>query len=484
MGKYVTDYLLYRWRYVIGYSFIALVIVGLLIVAGLFIPGGLSNNEMQAVVASQSISISLDTFNPQTIINLPYHLLQRGSVELLGLNDLSVKLPSLILGLFSALGMLLLLRMWFRRNVSVLTAIIVITTGQFLFIAQSGTPSIMYVFSSIWLLVAAMMISREVKGSVFWKLVLFGTAALSLYTPLSLYILIALGSAIILHPHLRYLVRRLSKVKLLLAGLGSLVLLLPLGYGLWKDPTIGLTLLGVPTIWPDLWANVVQLGKQYLDFISPSSGAFMTPLYGLGSMILIALGILHLFTTNYTARSYIITAWIILLLPVLLINPEIIGVTFLPIVLLIAMGISTLMSNWYQLFPRNPYARLAGLLPLTVLIGGMVFSGIDRYMYGYSYDPLTANHFSNDLRLLNHQLEKQGDGTTLVVSPDEKAFYDIVVAQHDNTAVATELPPQYTTAIISHAAYVPDAAKTPVAIITDSTAGNSDRFYIYKSDVK
>lgn len=478
MGKYVTDYFLYRWRYVIGYGFIGLVIVGLLLVAGLFIPSGLTQTEVQSVVASHAITFSLDSFDPSVIVNLPYHLLQKGSMALFGLSEFSIKLPSLTLGLAAAVGMLLLLRMWFRRNTAVITTILVITTGQFLFIAQSGTSSIMYVFLSIWLLVAAMIVSRRKKWAGTWKMVLFGIVALSLYTPLSLYILVALASAIVLHPHLRYLVRQLSKVKLVLAALGAILLLVPLGYSLWRDPSIGLTLLGIPTQWPNLWENIVQLSRQYLDFITPSSGAIITPLFGLGSMILIILGILNLATTKYTARSYIITAWIGLLLPVLLINPEIIGVTFLPIVLLMAMGVSTLLGNWYQLFPRNPYARLAGLLPLTVLIGGMVFSGIDRYMYGYMYDPLTANHFSHDLRLVNQQLNEDKPAT-LVVSESETAFYSVVADKHKNVTIATTLPDAYTTAVISHAAYRSDSGLTPSAIVTDSTSANSDRFYIY-----
>jgi len=479
MGKQVTDYFLYRWRYVIGYSLIGLVIVGLLVIAWLLVPSGLSEAEMQSVVASHAISFSLDSFSPSFIIDLPYHLFQKGSIALFGLSEWSIKLPSLILGLASAFGMLVLLRMWFRHNVAVITSILIITTGQFLFIAQSGTPSIMYIFLSIWLLVAAMIISRQKKWAGTWKMVLFGIVALSLYTPLSLYILIALASAIVLHPHLRYLVRRLSKVKLLLAGLGALILLVPLGYGLWRDPSIGLTLLGIPGQWPDLWANIVQLGREYLDFITPSSGAIMTPLFGLGSMILIILGILNLVTTKYTARSYIIAAWVILLMPVLLINPENIGVTFLPIILLMAMGISTLLGNWYQLFPRNPYARLAGLLPLTVLLGGMVFSGIDRYLYGYTYDPLTANHFSRDLRLVNQRLAQQESPAFLIVSEDEKAFYTVVADKHEDVTIATALPKTYATAVVSHAANQANKNLTPSSIITDSTSADSDRFYIY-----
>ncbi|HMH69808.1 MAG TPA: glycosyltransferase family 39 protein [Candidatus Saccharimonadales bacterium] len=180
MGKQITEYLLYRWRYLLGYGVIAISLIGLLIVAGVFIPGALTQAEMNSVVMSKAISFSLDSFDVNSIINLPYHLLQRASLDLFGVSLLSIKLPSLLLGFLSALGMLMLLRMWFKQNVAVLTAILVITTGQFLFIAQSGSPSIMYVFCSIWLLVSAMMISRRAKFSGLWKIVLFSLSAISL----------------------------------------------------------------------------------------------------------------------------------------------------------------------------------------------------------------------------------------------------------------------------------------------------------------
>jgi hypothetical protein len=488
MGKQITDYLLYRWRYILGYGVISLMVIGLLVVAGLYIPGGLSQPELKSVVTSNALSLSFGSFDPSNIINLPYHLLQRLSLHLFGVSAISIKLPSLLLGLLSAFGLLLLLRMWFRQNVAVLTTILVITTGQFLFIAQNGTPSIVYVLGSIWLLVAALKVSRNARWAGIWKLILFGIVALSLYTPLSLYILIALVSAIILHPHLRYLVRRLSKVKIVLACLCSLIILAPLAYIIVRHPSVGLTLLGVPDNWPNLLGNFVQLLRQYFDFVSPSSGSLMTPIYGLGSMMLIALGVFRLATTKYTARSYIISAWIILLLPILIINPNFVSVTFVPIVLLMAMGISTLITNWYTLFPRNPYARLAGLIPLIVLIGGMVFSGVDRYVYGYLYSPQTANNFSNDLRLLNKQLsDKTRGNTALIVAQDETAFYSVVAHHHDTTSVVStpvQIQPDTTTVIVSRAVHITSPLGVPYQIVTDSTTHDADRFYIYKTDSK
>lgn len=479
MSVSINQYQLYAKRHIIGYSLVGLAVVSLLVVAGLFVPGGLSHAETQSVVTSSALSIN--GFNPAAVVNLPYHLLQRLSIDLLGVTNFSIKLPSLLLGALSIFGMILLLRMWFRQNVAIIATALVITTGQFLFVAQNGAPSILYIFWSVWLLVAALKISRKTRFITIWKIALFGIAALSLYTPLSAYILIALLSAMILHPRLRFIARRLSRWKLAFAIVCSLILLTPLAYAISKQPSLAMTLLGVPQQWPDIWTNSTQLLRQYFDFVSPSNGALVLPVYGLGSMIFIGLGILHLFTTKYTARSYIIIAWVVLLAPILVFNPHLTVATFVPALLLMAMGIYTMLRSWYRLFPRNPYARIAGLIPLAVLIGGMFLSGVSRYTYGYLYDPNTANYFSKDLRLLNRQLRKPDQKpTTLIVTKQEEAFYQAVAKRKKNLTVNSASTSPTNTTIVSHDAYIaakPD--RTPSLILTDGKSQNSDRFYVY-----
>ncbi|MDX2776020.1 glycosyltransferase family 39 protein [Streptomyces caniscabiei] len=485
MARQITDYFLYRWRYVLGYAGIGLVFAALLFMAGFFIPGGVTKAEMDAVVTSSQLALSFSAFDPQSVVNLPYHLLQRISIDLFGVTNSSIKLPSLLLGALSTIGMLVLLRMWFQRNVAVITTALVLTTGQFLFATQSGTPGIVYIFWSVWLLVSATMISRRVRWSVFWKILLFAIAALSLYTPLSIYILVALIGAVALHPHLRYLARKLSKAKLAIGAVCALILLAPLGYAIVKQPAIGWTLLGIPADNPDLKANALQIFRQYFDFISPSSGALMTPVYSLGAIALILLGIFRLFTTKYTARSYLISAWIILLTPVLLVNPDFISVTFVPILLLMAMGVSALINNWYQLFPRNPYARIAGLLPLAVLIGGMVFSGVDRYMYGYLYDPNTASNFTHDISIANAALADKNRGkTAIVTNAEDKAFYTALAKRQKEVSVDTAAKAA-TTTIYTRSAYKQNKPSgTPYRILTSGAANDADRFYLYKMAVK
>lgn len=484
MGRKVTDYLLYRWRYILGYGVIALVVLSLLLVAALFTPGAISQEEMRSVATSSQPLRSLD---PSLIVNLPYHLLQRASISLLGVSVLSIKLPSLILSVLSIIGMFILLRGWFRHNVAILTTLLIVTTGQFLFLSQHGAPGIVYIFWSVWMLVAALMISRRAPMGWLWKIILAGIISLSLYTPLSIYIIVALLSAVILHPHLRYIVRRMSKLKTALASFVGLLLIAPLAYVIWQHPETGFTLLGFPGDSFDLKANALTFVGNYFDFMTPVHGIYMSPLYGVGTLALITLGVMRLFTATYTARSYVITAWTILLIPVILLNPDSIGVTFVPALLLMAMGVASLISMWYSLFPRNPYARVVGLVPLVILMGGMLATSVDRYVNGYTYNPELASKFSNDISLLNRRLAMNAHApVTLVVTPSERAFYDVVAKYGRQITVTSSIPTEKLppTLIISKAAYKPIANATPARIVTDASSTESDRFYIYKTDQK
>ena len=78
MQRRVTDYALYRWRYKIGYLFIALTILLIIAIAALYVPGGLRQGEMQSAITSGGLS--LQSLDPEMVINLPYHALQRLSI--------------------------------------------------------------------------------------------------------------------------------------------------------------------------------------------------------------------------------------------------------------------------------------------------------------------------------------------------------------------------------------------------------------------
>ena len=472
VARDITDFFIYRWRYIVGYLAIGLLLAGLLVFAGLYVPGGISAEEMRSTVQSDAISL----VNPATlaVTNLPFHLLQATVFYLFGISDFTIKLPSLLLALLSAVILILLLRRWFRPNIAVLTSLIAITTGQFLFIAQSGTPGILYVFWPILLLALGTQVTRAKRGTLLWSLLFAAAAALSLYTPLGIYPLIAVVITIVLHPHLRAIIRRLSKWKVVTSIVLGSVIVSPLVYFMLTTPGLALSLIGAPPVWPpNLVENVLTLVKQFFLFWEPSTTTLMTPVFGFGSMLIILLGIYRLIVTRETTRSYLIIIWILSLIPVLILNPQFTSVTFIPSVLLLAAGLTSLISYWYRLFPLNPYARIAGLIPLVILVITLIGSGIDRYVYGYHYSPENAVNFSRDLRLL------PVDTKELVVSADELPFYRAFANNRDGLSVTTTVSSnQFVATRDARPAVSKEYEVT--RIITTTYANESDRLYVYK----
>ncbi len=474
MGIDISSFYIYRFRYYLGYGLITLLLVGLLVFAGLYTPGGLSVDEMRSVVKSANIDIT--SLSSLAVTNLPFHLLQQASINLFGVNEFSIKLPSLVLALISAVGLILLLQRWFKPRIAVLASIIAITTGQFLFIAQNGTPDILYVLWSVLLILLGTLIAKRVKWATLWKVLFFIVAALSLYTPLSIYALLALAISAVLHPHLRFIVRQLSKPRLAAAFILGIIIAIPLLVGIYARPELGLTILGIPAQWPNLTTNVLLLSQQYFGFATASTTGLMTPVFGLGSMLLIGFGIYKLFRTRESTQSYLIIIWIICLIPVLITSPSFTSVTFLPLVLLLATGLESLLGYWYRLFPINPYARIAGLLPLIVLVSVLVLSGLERYVYGYHYDPSTVANFSQDLSLLPKSTKD------LVVAPDEAAFYNIVAKHWHGLTIGTAPLRGTTSFTATHEANPTLGDSYHIdRIITSSSLSNADRFYVYKN---
>lgn len=490
MGKLQpTDFYLYRWRFFIGYAIVIVLLALFLLFVGQNVPGAITGTEMNAVV--KSTAIDLQDPSAMAITSLPYHLLQRASIELFGVTIIGIKLPSLILSFITAIGAVLLLRRWFRPSVALLATILLVTTGQFLFVSQSGAPGIMYMLWSVWLLLAAtMMTNKEASYPLVWRILFFVLVGLSLYTPLSLYLIIAIIAAALLHPHVRYVLKRMNGNSLLLLTIVAIVLVAPLGYLISERPALGLELLGKPAEWPpQLLENGWQLLRQYFDFFNPQARTLMVPVFGFGALALIILGAWQLVKNHHNARSYTIAAWILLLIPVLLINPMYTSITFVPFLLLMASGLDFLMRSWYGIFPRNPYARAVGLIPMIVLVGGLVISAVDRYVYGYHYSPEIVSNFSRDITLINDELKATKEPVSLVVGKEELGFYTIAAqhaSQQNKTSIGVSDSPQEVagdtaTVIVSKNAQPAYVGQEPLDIITTSASRDADRFYIYKN---
>ena len=467
----------YKHRYVIGYITLAIIFGLILLFASLNLPGGLTANEIRSVVVSDSLSFSdLSSF---AITNLPYHIMQNISLHIFGVSTFSIKLPSILMALGTVIGLIILLRNWFKQSMAILATIIIMTTGQFLLIAQTGAPDIMYLFWSVWILALSVSIVKEKDPAkrLIRKSILMAIVALSLYAPLGIYILIALGLAILTHPHLRHLVKKLDKKNTIISLSIGGIILLPLIVSIFYRPSLILSLLGAPNELPNIPENLAFLFHHYFNFVNSSdiSAAFIT--FNITAIVLIVIGIIQLIKTRETARSYVIATWGILVLIPIIIYPSNTNVLFIPLALLLTTGLSSVLTYWYKLFPFNPYARVAGLIPIIILISSVVLTGLENYIYGYSYNPSITNYFSHDIRLLPNSPK------TILVTDKEKPFFNVLANHNSDITIVTETPES--DFIATKAARPETPADFEISnIITGTNYREADRFYIFTKSTK
>jgi hypothetical protein len=126
------------------------------------------------------------------------------------------------------------------------------------------------------------------------------------------------------------------------------------------------------------------------------------------------------------------------------------------------------------------------LLPLTVLIGGMALTNLDRYIYGFHYDRSVYSSFNFDLGTLNRKLRSfdKSASVLLVVTPEHKALYSNYAAhQHHVKRLLVSTDPGMVkpdqTAIVEQSLHR-RVQRVPSDIVVSRTAEQADRFYLYK----
>lgn len=490
MGKLnVTDFYIYRWRYIIGGVTLVTALVTVLAIAGFFVPGGLAKSEMQSAITSlHTPPAVLQGSEPDYLLMLPYHALQKLSISIFGISDVAIKLPSLIMAGLSILLLYGVVRLWFRRNVAIITSVVAVTSGQFLLLAQLGIPAISYIFWTAALLFSTSILAYAEKYRAFWLVVTSIFAAMSLYSPFGIYLVLALSITSLIHPHARFIVLNHSKVLLAVCVVLFGLLITPLVLGAIGQPSLLADLAGVSSLSAISFESILASVVPYVAFYAPEADTALQPIYGLPTALLMALGAVRLFTAKYTAKSYIITlvsVFVFIGITLLALPP---AYTFIPAMLLVAFGINYLIISWYKLFPFNPYARIAGLLPLAILVFGVSFTELERYIYTYHYNTAAAATFSHDLRLLNELVrENKSARITLLVNSSDKQFYtdyanklpaDIQISVTDNPVAAKK---NAGNEIIIATKEFMSRTHAPSSIAVTSRDTDSARLYLYKN---
>ena len=473
MKKRTKQFFLYRHRLGIGYVLLAFIFFALLSFLPTVAPGGISQGEMESTIVSSELNRNFVAEGD--IINTPYHIIQKASLHFLGLNLFAIKLPSIIIAVMAGFFIILLLNRWFKNDVAIIGSILTTLSTAFLFLAGNGTALIMYVF---WLALILWLGSKIVGNSRVHPLLVisfFLCLALSAYTPHLLYVAIAIAIAGIMHPHLRFALKQLTFWQLILSfGIFTLAIS-PLVIGCVLKPENVQTLLFMPKF--SIGALVSNISNAFAPFFSFSlvyDSIFLAPLFGLATVVLVIIGILASIGKMYTSRNTVVSLLAIYAILISGLNGDVAVCIIIPIAILSAAGVDSIIEKWYSLFPENPYAHLFGIVPLVVVLTMIIGSGLSHFIFGYHYAPRVANNFNNDLTIITDNISKE---TPLLITDDTKNgdFYKLLDKYEDYIII------DHSSDVAEYAAFSArkDEGFTLKQIITSPKSRNSDRLYIY-----
>lgn len=404
-----------------------LAFVALLFVLPLIAQDGLSSAEMES--ATSSYHLSIDAPLHGDLVDLPYRLLQKISILIFGFSAYTIKLPSIIVGLFLGILLILLLNRWFKNNVSLLASCLVVLSTPFLFLAGSGTPLIMLVFWPTLLLWLGSKIQGEKRPKPAYSFLFAIAMACAIFTPYMLYFAAFCVIFVCLQPHLRFVMRSLPKLPLFLTGVIITAGIVALAMNAINQPEIIRELLLAKDFHlGDFGGNILHGMEPVFRFFGGGEGTiFLAPLIGLPILALALVGLLSTTKGFFASRNSIASLLILFTIIVTGFNPQAVVFIILPLSILTAHGLKYLLEKWYGLFPENPYARIAALVPLTILFGIVVVPGLLQYMYGYHYNSKVAGQFDYSLDIIHANLTDE----TLVVAENYN-FYKIL---EDRTSI-------------------------------------------------
>lgn len=468
----VSKLFLYRYRFVIGYVVLSLAFATLLFLLPNIAQRGLSQAEIDS--ATSSYYLGKGGILEGDLVDLPYRLVQKASINLFGLTPFAIKLPSILAGLVLGFLLILLLNRWFKNNVSLLSSCLIVLSTPFLFLAGSGTPLIMLVFWPTVLLWLGSKIQGEKRPKPLYSFIFAIAMLFSIFTPYMIYFAIFCVLFVAFQPHLRFVVKDLPKLPLALVSLIIIAGFTILGISIFHRHTIATELLFSSDFnGGNFFPNIAHGLGLLFSWHTSMESTFLSPLL---SLPIFALALIGLFSTTkgfFASRNSIATILLVFCLIITGFNSSAVVFFILPIAILIAHGVKYLLEKWYGLFPENPYARISALLPLTALFLIIIIPGLLQYIYGYRYNPNIVDEFSDDLSVIRKNLTDE----TLVVK-DNYEFYKILESSTD-----LKIIDKYDDSLTKIATMgKSDEASKKLGlsrIITSPRKDNSDIIYIY-----
>ena len=442
---------LYRFRYPIAGVILALIATFMVAYRFWDVPAGLSQAEVESAASTSALYYGNPILHPasdaDSLVNLPWSVLQWLSINIFGLSVMSLRLPAVILTLISVILLILLVRRLIRPSLAMMAGLLLVSSSFMISIARAGTPIAMTAFLLISLLLYAYHIlsDRSVARRRLAVVGLIVTAGLMCYMVGGVYILLTILLVAVLHPQTRLVIRRGAKlIPVAVAGLViiTLPLIIAVIHGILtgnNNSVMELFAIGVPSV-----DNLVACLLAYAGLQPSVVGGLIAPMLTMVGAALVGVGLIYVAATARTSiRFYLIIGMIVLSLILGSCDPNFVYLLFVPTIILEAAALSYITGQWYGLFPNNPYARVFAIVPIAILIGSLCSVDASRYFNAASYNSAVVYSYDQTLPVLVDFIKDNDDTLLGVVVPDSRDEYllcSYLSTQYDNVEVVGSLP--------------------------------------------
>lgn len=311
--------------------------------------------------------------------------------------ELSAKLVSATLTLVATVLYFILVRQWVSFKITILSTILFSSSSWIIFQARDPGFGSTLLMAIPVLLLSAVLINKKKGG--FFAYIISILLALSLYTPGFVWLII-LGT-VFYFKNIRSYFKSITRFDRAVVSLLFLLPILPLAYFLSKSMDILKTWLGIPANFAvkDMLTNFVDLPQQllYKGVDNPSIWLQSTPVLDAVTLILLLTGFVYIFNRDRYSnlkKSTLIFSLVAVAL-IVLNGYEYISILLPLLYLLVAVGLTFLVEQWFHIFPRNPFARAAGLSLVVFLVFLVSSYGVIRYFVAWPRAEATKAIFSS-----------------------------------------------------------------------------------------
>lgn len=299
-------------------------------------------------------------------------------------------------GMLSVICFYYIISRWHTKRIALLGTLLFMTSSWLLHTARLATPEASFLLVLALTACGAWLNETSRRGL---KPLMLGVAisGLLLYIPGMAWFVLA--GIIWQRRKVLTELKKLSVVELLImSGLG-LLLLSPMITGSMHDPSLLLTILGLPASLPsvqELLSNASNVPRQLFvqGPADPTRWVGTMPLLDIFAAAMFFVGLYSYRGRLRLDRTKLLLLGLLAGVVLVALGATSIAILLPFIYLVVAAGITYLLKLWLDVFPRNPLARGIGSSLITIAVLLSAFYNLSHYFVAWANAPATRETFS------------------------------------------------------------------------------------------